>query len=77
MRDRDWLSVERNTLLTTQVIWFDMFSYLGDPYYHTPPSMNGSLRLHAMIARRVRERASNRRADRANRADGIAATMNA
>jgi hypothetical protein len=32
--------------------------------------MNGSLRLRAMIARRVRERAGNRRAGRANGAHG-------
>jgi hypothetical protein len=45
----------------------------GDPYYHTTSPMNGSLRLRAMIARRVRERAGNLRSGRANRADGIAA----
>jgi hypothetical protein len=39
---------------------------LGDPYYYTTSPMNGSLRLRAMIARRVRERAE-------NRAGGIAA----
>jgi DDE superfamily endonuclease len=46
---------------------------LGDPYYYTTSPMNGSLRLRAMIARRVRERAGNRHAGRASRADGIAA----
>jgi hypothetical protein len=35
----------------------------------------GSLRLRAMIARRVRERAGNRRAGRANCAHGIAAVV--
>jgi hypothetical protein len=40
-------------LLTTQVIWFDLYSSWGDLYYYTPPSMNGSLRLRAMIARRA------------------------
>jgi DDE superfamily endonuclease len=37
--------------------------------------MNGSLRLRATIARRLRERAGSRRAGRANRADGIAAIV--
>jgi hypothetical protein len=37
--------------------------------------MNGSLRLRATIARRLRERAGNRRAGRANLADGIAAIV--
>jgi hypothetical protein len=37
--------------------------------------MNGSLRLRAMIARRVRERTGNRRAGHANCAHGIAAIV--
>jgi hypothetical protein len=69
MRDRDRRNVERLPLLTTQVIRFDLYCSWGDPYYSTPPSMNGSLRLRAMIARRVLERAGNRRAD------GIAAIV--
>jgi hypothetical protein len=51
MRDRDRLRVDRLTLLTTQIIWFDLYSSWGDLYYYTPPSMKGSLRLRAMIAR--------------------------
>jgi hypothetical protein len=55
MRDRDRLSVDHLTILTTQVIWFDLYSSGGDAYDYTPSSMNGSLRLRAMIAA-VRER---------------------
>jgi hypothetical protein len=52
MRDRDRRSVDHLTILTTQVIWFDLYSSGRDPYHYTPSSMNGSLLLRA-IARCV------------------------
>jgi hypothetical protein len=48
---------------------------LGEPYYYTTSPVSGSLRLRAMIARRVHERAGNRRAGRANCTHGTAAVV--